>query len=59
MHDVDETSAMAVVYGMLPVDDVDHATAVVEFLSDRPELLTTGQAQCGLAQLKNYIENHA
>ncbi len=59
MPNVDETSAMAVVYGLRPVDDVDHAMAVVEFLSDRPELLTTGQAMRGFEQLKNYVENHA
>jgi hypothetical protein len=50
---------MAVVYGLRPVDDVDHATAVVEFLSDRPELLTTGQAMRGFEQLKNYVYGNA
>ena len=56
---VDETSAMSVVYGMRPVESMDHATAVVEFLSDRPELLTTGQAQRGFDQLKNYVYGNA
>jgi hypothetical protein len=56
---VDETSAMAVVYGMRPVESMDHATAVVEFLSDRPELLTTGQAQRGFDQLRNYVYGNA
>ena len=59
MPNVDETSAMAVVYGLRPVEDVDHATAVVEFLSDRPELLTTGQAWRGFEQLKNYVYGNA
>ena len=57
MDDVNETTAMAVVYGMRPVESIDQAMAVVEFLSERPELLTTGQAQRGFDQLKKYVVN--
>jgi hypothetical protein len=54
---VDEREALSAVYGMTSTDDVERLAAIVEFLSDRPELLTTGQAQRGFAQLKNYVEN--
>jgi hypothetical protein len=54
---VDEREAMSAVYGMTSTDDVERLAAIVEFLSDRPELLTTGQAQRGLIQLKNFVEN--
>jgi hypothetical protein len=54
---VDEREAMSTVYGMTSTEDVERLAAIVEFLSDRPELLTTGQAQRGFAQLKKYVEN--
>ena len=56
---VDEREAMSAVYGMTSTDDVERLAAIVEFLSDRPELLTTGQAIRGFEQLRNYVENHA
>lgn len=59
MDDINETTAMAVVYGMRPVESMDHAMAVVEFLADRPELLTTGQAQRGFDQLKTMVYGNA
>ena len=54
---VDEREAMSVVYGMTSTDDVERLREIVEFLYDRPELLTTGQAQRGFEQLKNYVKN--
>ena len=54
---VDEREAMSAVYGMTSTDDVERLAEIVEFLSDRPELLTTGQAQRGFDQLKNFVEN--
>ena len=56
---VDEREAMSAVYGMTSTDDVERLAAIVEFLSDRPELLTTGQAQRGFETLKNYVESNA
>jgi hypothetical protein len=54
---VDEREAMSAVYGMTSTDDVERLAEIVEFLSDRPELLTNGQAQRGFDQLKNFVEN--
>ena len=54
---VDEREAMSVVYGMTSTHDVERLREIVEFLYDRPELLTTGQAQRGFEQLKNYVKN--
>jgi hypothetical protein len=54
---VDEREAMSAVYGMTSTDDVERLAAIVEFLSDRPELLTTGQAWRGFETLKNYVKN--
>lgn len=54
---VDEREAMSVVYGMTSTDDDERLREIVEFLYDRPELLTTGHAQRGFEQLKNYVKN--
>lgn len=56
---VDEREALSAVYGMTSTDDVERLAAIVEFLSDRPELLTTGQAMRGFETLRNYVENNA
>lgn len=56
---VDEREALSAVYGMTSTDDVERLAEIVEFLADRPELLTTGQAVRGFEQLKNYVENNA
>ena len=54
---VDEREAMSAVYGMTSTDDVERLAGIVEFLSDRPELLTNGQAWRGFETLKNFVEN--
>lgn len=55
MDKINERSAMAVVYGLTPIESFDHALAVIEFLSDHPELLTTGQSCRGFEQIQRYV----
>ena len=55
MDEINERSAMSVIYGLTPIESFDQALAVFDFLSDRPELLTSGQACRGFEQLKLYV----
>lgn len=51
--------AMAVILGMSPVADYEHAQAVVDWAHAHPEYLGNGQAQRGLQELEGMLEGGA
>lgn len=54
---VNDVMAVEIIYGMRPFGDIENVREVVEFLDGRPDLITTGQAQRGLDQLKRILND--
>ena len=56
---MDAQTALRIVYGLEPIEDMETAFAAFDFLSDNPHLLTNGQACRGFENLKAILFNDA